>query len=361
MKIVYRYRVKDKHSAVLARLARGVNLAWNFCNEQQKLEYEVETVARMCGGEYKPRFFTGFDFNKATVGMAARLGIYSGTLNAVCEQYARSRKQHKKRSLRWRGKRSLGWVPMKGRDLKRTETGFRFFGHHYTVWYSRPIPEGAKVCDGTCFAQDAEGRWYLNICLELPDVAKRDGDSVGIDLGLKALATLSDGTEIENPRIFRKYEAQLAVAQRARKAGRVKAIHAKIGNARQDFLHKATTDIARRFAYIGVGNVSAAKLAKTKMAKSVLDASWATFRQMLAYKAMTHGGTYAEVDERLTTQTCSNCGALPESRPRGIAGLGIRHWVCSECGCEHGRDVNAALNILARSGHRPLAEGIPVL
>ncbi len=90
------------------------------------------------------------------------------------------------------------------------------------------------------------------------------------------------------------------------------------------------------------------------MAKSVYDAGWSTFRSMLKYKS----AGYVEVDERFTTQICSDCGALPDSRPRGIAGLGIRAWECSECGASHDRDVNAARNILALalSAQRPVGE-----
>jgi transposase len=81
---------------------------------------------------------------------------------------------------------------------------------------------------------------------------------------------------------------------------------------------------------------------------------------MLAYKAVKHGAWFEEVDERFTSQVCSACGALPKSRPKGIADLGIREWVCSNCGAIHDRDTNAALNIL-RSGHRAPVEGIPSL
>ena len=90
------------------------------------------------------------------------------------------------------------------------------------------------------------------------------------------------------------------------------------------------------------------------MAKSVLDAGWSTFRAMLAYKS----AGYVEVDERFTTQTCSSCGALPPERPKGIAGLGMREWCCSDCGATHDRDVNAARNILAlgRSAAPPAGE-----
>ncbi|GAB3355082.1 hypothetical protein GCM10027395_05490 [Giesbergeria sinuosa] len=132
-----------------------------------------------------------------------------------------------------------------------------------------------------------------------------------------------------------------------------------------DFLHQAGTDIVCRFDYIAVGNVSSGKLAKTKMAKSVYDASWHSFKTMLAYKSVANGTWYEEVNEAFSSQVCSHCGALPDSRPKGIADLGIRHWVCSDCGGEHDRDVNTAKNILnkssARSGHRAPVEGIAVL
>jgi putative transposase len=145
---------------------------------------------------------------------------------------------------------------------------------------------------------------------------------------------------------------RLAVAQRAGNKRRATAIHGHIANARKDFHHKLSTRLAREYAFIAVGNVNAKNLAKTRMAKSVLDAGWSTFRNMLRYKA----ATFAEVDERFTTQTCSQCGALPPERPKGIAGLGIREWDCSECGASHDRDVNAARNILraARSAAGPV-------
>ena len=84
------------------------------------------------------------------------------------------------------------------------------------------------------------------------------------------------------------------------------------------------------------------------MAKSVHDAGWSRFRDMLAWKLrLRSGGMLLEVSELLTTQTCSRCGRLPSSRPTGIAGLGIREWTCDDCGTAHDRDVNAAKNILA--------------
>ncbi|KWO43135.1 transposase [Burkholderia sp. MSMB1459WGS] len=121
---------------------------------------------------------------------------------------------------------------------------------------------------------------------------------------------------------------------------------------------KLALDLVRRFDYIAVGNVSAKKLAKTRMAKSVYDASWSSFRNKLRYKAIAHGVTFEEVDESGSTQSCSSCGSKDSTtRPKGIAGLRIREWVCGGCGVLHDRDTNAALNIL-RCGRASPGVGI---
>jgi IS605 OrfB family transposase len=304
--------------------------------------------------------------NKLTTGSSKELGIHSGTINAVCEQYAKSRSQKRRPYLRYRGKKNLGWVPLKGRELKETPKGFHFNGREYKVFKSRCIPCGATIKDGTNFSQDSRGNWFPNICIELPDSAQRPiNRGVGIDLGLKDFATLSNGEKIQAPVLYRDAQAALAIAQRARKSRRVRAIQAKTAHRRSDFLHKLSTRIVREFDLIAVGDVSAAGLAKTNLAKSVRDAGWSSFRNQLTYKAVKHGAWLEKVNESFTTQTCSDCGARPDSRPRGIAGLGIRQWVCNECGGLHDRDVNAAKNILSKLvaglGHETPVEGIPVL
>lgn len=350
MILVYRYRVKSLNG-LLNKQAGACNFVWNFCNDRQK---DALRFGR--------RWHTGFDLNKLTQGSSKELGLHSGTVNAVCEQYAKSRAQKKRPYLRYRGKKNLGWVPLKGRELKREGDAFRFAGSTFRVFNSRQLPEG-KIKDGTNFSKDSRGNWFLNIVIDVavaPADARSPERGVGIDLGLRDFATLSTGEKIEAQRIYRGTEQALAVAQRARKKRRVSAIHTKISNRRNDFHHKLSDRIVREFDYIAVGNVNAAGLAKTNMAKSVLDAGWSSFRSKLAYKAVKHGAWFAEVNESFTTQTCSSCGALPDSRPKGIAGLGIREWECSDCGCVQDRDTNAALNILRR-GRATLAVGIPVL
>jgi IS605 OrfB family transposase len=350
MILVYRYRVKSLNG-LLGKQARAVNFVWNYCNDRQK---DALRFGR--------KWLSGFDLNKLTTGSSRELGIHSGTVNAVCEQYAKSRSLKKRPYLRYRGKKHLGWVPLKGRELKQTPNGFHFNGREFRVFKSRLIPEGATIKDGTSFSQDSRGNWFLNVCIEVADVACRSLNAgIGIDLGLKDLAVLSSGERISNPRHYRRLEDALGQAQRARKTRLSKKLHARISNSRRDFLHKESLNIVRRFDYIAVGNVSAAGLARTNMAKSVLDSGWSSFRGMLAYKALRHGAWFEEVNEAFSSQVCSSCGDKPDSRPKGIADLGIRHWCCSSCGASHDRDVNAALNILARHGHVSPAEGIPVV
>lgn len=184
--------------------------------------------------------------------------------------------------------------------------------------------------------------------------------SIGIDLGLKDLATCSDGVKIANPKYYNQYQQQLGVAQRAGKKKQVKAIHAKIKNSRQDHLHKVSSTLVKDHAAIFVGNLSAKKLVKTKMAKSVLDTGFAALKTMLRYKCENAGVWFGEVNESYTTQVCSCCGEITANSPKGRTDLRIREWTCGTCDAVHDRDVNAALNIL-RLGHQTLAGGIPVL
>jgi len=135
----------------------------------------------------------------------------------------------------------------------------------------------------------------------------------------------------------------------------VQAIRAKIANRRKDFLHKLSTRLVKANGAIFVGNVNAPAPAKTRLAKSVLDAGWSAFRTMLLYKCADAGVRFAEVGEAFSTQTCGVCNS--RAGPKGRKDLGIRGWQCTVCEAVHDRNVNAAHMILA-AGHRRLAEGI---
>jgi IS605 OrfB family transposase len=312
-------------------MVRAVNLVWNYCGGAQ------EHARR-----WNMRWPSGFDLINLTSGVSRDLGLHSDTVQAVCKQFAVSRDKAKRRP-RWRWRKSLGWVPFQAaRAIKISDGAAWFLGRKYRLWFSRPV-EG-KIKSG-CFAQDARGRWHLNLQVEVGAVECEATGEVGIDLGLATLATLSTGEKIENPRHVRRHEEALAKAQRAGNKRRAKAIHAKIANCRRHHLHEVTTRLVRAHRRIVVGNVSAAKLARTRMAKSVLDAGWSKLRGMLRYKAMMLGAEYVEVDERYSSQDCSACGT--RGGPKGREALSVRSWVCSACGVEHDRDHNASKNILA--------------
>jgi IS605 OrfB family transposase len=174
----------------------------------------------------------------------------------------------------------------------------------------------------------------------------------------KHCPALSDGRKIEMPAFYRRHEQGLALAQRRKQKRRAIALHAKVKNCRRDFLHRESTRIVHEHARVIVGDVNAAGLAQTRMAKSVLDAGWSMFRAMLQYKCLWAGAAFEVVSERLSTQTCSDCASV--GGPKGVAGLRMRHWTCSDCGALHDRDVNAARNLLfAGAERRPPVEEIP--
>src|SRR5690606_9755417 len=256
-------------------------------------------------------------------------------------------------------RRSLGWIPFKKVAIKYADGWVQYGKPIFKLWDSYGIGS-YKVKTGS-FVEDARGRWYVCLTVaEQPNTSIPKGQTaIGIDLGLKDLATFSDGDVIANPKHYRTYEKKLAIVQRARNKKRVRALHAKIKNCRKDHLHKESSKLVKRHTLIVVGNLKASKLVKTKMAKSVLYSGFSAFRAMLRYKCENAGVLFEEVNESYTTQTCSGCLRISGNSPRGRAGLGIREWQC-ECGITHHRDINSAKVILALR-HERLAVGIPVL
>jgi putative transposase len=333
--LTFKFRLRDKHAAELNRQAQAVSYVWNYCNETQKRAVQ-----------YGRKWLSAFDLQKLTAGSSKELDIHSHTINRVCFAYDAARRAHKKPWLRWRGQKSLGWVPFNTGHVTFNGEAFKFRGVIYQTMHSREdLKADAKIGAGS-FNQDARGRWYLNVPVEVECATSAPLSYVGIDLGLKDLATLSTGEKVEAPRLYRASEELLGNAQRAHKTKRARAIHAKVANRRKDFLHKASAKIAKEHGLIVIGDVSSKKLVQTNLAKSVFDAGWSGFKRMLSYKAIRHGGSMLEVSERYSSQVCSECGSLPASRPRGIADLGKRTWRCDDCGSDHDRDVNAAHNIL---------------
>ena len=344
--LTYRYRIKDATSGKhLLHMAWACNTVWNFCNEVSLLAWRRH---KHC--------LSAFDLINLTAGAGHDLGLHTDTLSAICQEYAKRKRQCHKIKLKWRSrKRSLGWIPFQGRCVRLREGAITYKGRPLRFWQSRPV--GGTVKTGS-FSQDACGHWYVNLqcAVDAPGVPLGEAE-IGIDLGLKNQITCSDrDAPYSRDNLTRQHEVALAVAQRAHKTKRVKAIHARIANARKDWAHKTTTTIVQRARLIVVGKVSSSQLSQTRMAKSVYDAGWRQLRTLLEYKASRLGVPYREVNESWSSVTCAVC--LARSGPRGLGALGVRAWTCAQCGSLHDRDRNAAHNIL-RLGRETLS-GIPL-
>jgi len=339
-------RVKPKHNKKLNKMALSVNGVWNYVNA---LSYRSIREKRV--------FMSGYDLQKYTAGSSILIGLPSSTIDAICTEFAIRRNKAKKAKLRWRvskgARKNLGWIPFKKQSIKLIDGKIRFNKMLFSMFDCGYNLEDYELRSGN-FNQDSKGNWFFNVVVHYESTDSKGAGGVGIDLGCKEAATDSDGTKVVG-REFRRLEEKLAVAQRSGNKARARAIHMKIKNRRKDTLHKYSRSLVDSKEFIFVGDVSSSKLVKTKMAKSVLDAGWYTLKTMLSYKSDHAGIVYREVNESYTTQTCSACGCTPEGRPKGIAGLGMREWDCSECGAHHDRDINAARNILA-AGHSRLVE-----
>lgn len=335
MTITYKFRLKDRRARkALTAYAYAVNQVWNWCVAQHR-----DAIDRHHSGAPRREWRSAFSLGQALKGVGRELNL---SQTAALEA---SRKWVATRSTKFRSsfgaRRARGWIPFRAQCVKLDGNSFTYRGDRYRFFggKSRLISGRLK---GGAFVEDSLGRWWICFNVEVEPTAQAVSGEVGIDLGLKDFASLSDGRKFESPWASRRMAGKRDAAQRANNSRRNKAICIRAANVRRDFHHKLSTSLARDYAFIAVGNVNAKRLARTRMAKSVLDAGWSSFRNMLAYKAT----RYVEVDEKFTTQTCSSCGSLPPERPKGIAGLGIRSWDCSACGASHDRDVNAALNIL---------------
>lgn len=206
-------------------------------------------------------------------------------------------------------------------------------------------------------SKDAAGRYFISVLVEeevkvLPVINKM----VGMDLGLKDAAILSDGEKIPNPTYLRKAEQKLARAQRrlARKQkgskNRAKArlkvarIHAKIADSRKDWTHKLTTRLVNENQVLATESLQVKNMVKNPcLAKAISDVGWGEITRQLEYKANWYGRTLVQIDKFYpSSKRCSMCGHILDSLT-----LDVRSWTCPECATEHCRDVNAAKNILS--------------
>jgi putative transposase len=228
----------------------------------------------------------------------------------------------------------------------------------------RTLQGTPKTCT---IVRKADG-WYAHIACEVPvELLPPTGKSVGVDVGLENFATLSEGTSIPNPRLYRAAEGKLRRAQRRlsrrvkgsnrrRKARELLAkAHLKVQRARLDFAHKTARALVNKYDQIVVEKLNIKGMIRFHpLAKSISDAGWGLFVTVLRAKAVSAGRVVLEVNPAGTSQTCAACG---EHVPKRLA---VRWHSCPYCGCELHRDHNAALNILQKGGGTAFGEALPL-
>ena len=205
--------------------------------------------------------------------------------------------------------------------------------------------------------REASGKWFAIFAVEeLPSTPmENNGAAVGIDFGLKNLATFSDGTTIKNPRHILEYEEKLISLQkrlskkkkgssnRKRIKQKLARAYEKLKNSRSDFLHKLSNQLVHSHSLIALEDLSIQHMVQEKFGKSIHDVAWNSFTHMLCYKAPSAGCKVVLVNPRNTTKACSQCGSLSEKK------LSDRIHACPFCGLTMDRDINAAINILTKA------------
>ena len=289
--------------------------------------------------------------------------VGSQVLQDVLERLDKAYKAFFRRVKNGSGK--AGFPRFKGRDRYDSytlkQTGWKLDGRYLSIRnvgrfklrLSRPVEGDIKT---VTIRRESTGKWYVCFsCDKVPEHKLEPSDkAIGIDVGIKSFCVDSDGNKVDSPAYLRHSERLLRIRQRVlsrrvkgshsrRKARKLVAkSHEKVTNQRNDFLHKVANQYIANNGVICVEDLNVSGMVKNHhLAKSISDAGWGKFFELLFYKAEEAGRVVIKVPRfEPTSKTCSQCGAINQELK-----LSDRQWVCKSCGVLHDRDYNAAKNI----------------
>jgi putative transposase len=369
MLVRYRYRIDPagRQRQALARAFGCARVVYNDAlRERERAHHASEKITDT---EVQRRVVT---LAKTTPERAWLAEVASVALVQACQDASRAYRNWFASLSGTRKGRGVGHPRFRtkhGRQsIRLTRNGFALHGARLyvakvgqvRVRWSRPLPSAPS---SVTIIRDPDGRYYASFVVERAPTPLPPVDRVaGIDLGLARFATLaaSEGTSetIANPRHLRAAQRRLARAQRqlarkrkgsvnrAKARHRVAVCHRKVRDRRADHHHKFALRLARENQAVAVEDLSVKGLARTRLARSIHDAGWASFVRLLEHKAAQYGRRVVRVDRwEPTSQTCSVCGHRDGPKP-----LAVRTWACPVCATVHDRDVNAARNILVAAG-----------
>lgn len=240
-----------------------------------------------------------------------------------------------------------GSIRLSGNKIKLPKIGY------VNIKLHRNVLGNIKSCT---ISMNKSGKYYISILTDYEFVHKKKVKNIiGVDLGIKDFATLSNDEKIHNPNLYRNSEKRIKKLQKTlsrrikNSKNRYKAkialakLHEKIANRRNDFLQKLSTKLINENQVICLEDLQVNNMIKNhKLAKSIQDCSWSNLVAMLEYKASRYGRTIIKVNRWYpSSKLCSHCGYKMDEMP-----LTIREWTCPKCGIHHDRDVNASINIL---------------